>query len=295
MFDVAAKPGISEVLTGRADLSEAAQRAPRTPCLRVVTTGGTASAGGLLQSQFLRDMLSVLRQQAEYIVIEAPSTASSADAQSLASLADAAIVVVELRRTSYAQLFDATDQLRRVGTPVLGSVVLARLSRPRRTGSSPDSVAPATRAPASRTSGSRKQRPAGAGANGRRADIPAPPTMVVRRIPTASTGAVDESTKAWHHDERAASEYAAAEHTAGEYATVEQPADEHVAAGHTAAGHAGGEREGHREPAHIGFVDGDDFDEGVAYGSGRSRRWTGHGQATGIMAALTEDGLDGSR
>jgi hypothetical protein len=103
------------------------QRTPRIPSLRVITTGGTATAAGLMQSQRLRDTLEALRRQAGYIVIEAPSTSSSADAQSLASLADAAILAVELRRARRPALLDAAEQLRRVGTPLLGAVVLPRL------------------------------------------------------------------------------------------------------------------------------------------------------------------------
>ncbi|WP_432831733.1 lipopolysaccharide biosynthesis protein [Dactylosporangium sp. CA-092794] len=131
MLGVRAVPGLSDVLAGRFSLSSATQRAPRHPNLSVVTTGGTASAGGLLQSQALRDTLATLRERAAYVVVEAPSTATSADAQSLASLADAAIVAVELRRTRNTELADAADQLRRVGTPLLGAVVLPRLAAPR--------------------------------------------------------------------------------------------------------------------------------------------------------------------
>ncbi|WP_238012574.1 Wzz/FepE/Etk N-terminal domain-containing protein [Dactylosporangium sp. AC04546] len=131
MLGVRAVPGLSDVLAGRFSLSSATQRAPRHPNLSVVTTGGTASAGGLLQSQALRDTLATLRERAAYVVVEAPSTATSADAQSLASLADAAIVAVELRRTRHTEVADAADQLRRVGTPLLGAVVLPRLSAPR--------------------------------------------------------------------------------------------------------------------------------------------------------------------
>ena len=57
---------------------------------------------------------------------------SSADAQSLASLADAAILAVELRRARRPALPDAAEQLRRVGTPLLGAVVLPRLAAPAR-------------------------------------------------------------------------------------------------------------------------------------------------------------------
>ncbi|GII24152.1 tyrosine-protein kinase domain-containing protein [Planosporangium mesophilum] len=179
LFDVAPVPGLSDLLTHRASLAEAAQRTPRTPALRVITTGSTASANGLLQSQSLRDALSTLRQQAEYVVIEAPSTASSADAQSLASLADAAILAVELRRTRHAQVVDATEQLRRVGTPVLGAVVLPYLGRPEpATAPEPPVVAsPAPLPPAA--TGESAPREAGDDAKTQVLDSP---TVIFRRI-----------------------------------------------------------------------------------------------------------------
>jgi Mrp family chromosome partitioning ATPase len=127
LLGVRATPGLSDVLAGKVALDEAVQQAPRNPWLRVLTTGGTASAGGLLQSPALRDTLDALRGEAEYVVIEAPSTAASADAQSLASLADAAILAVELKRSTHAEVVDAAEQLRRVGTPLLGAVVMPRL------------------------------------------------------------------------------------------------------------------------------------------------------------------------
>jgi Mrp family chromosome partitioning ATPase len=127
MLGVNAMPGLSDLLAGRITLGKAMQRTPRIPSLRVITTGGAAAAAGLMQSQRLRDTLQALRGQAGYVVIEAPSTSTSADAQSLASLADAAILAVELRRARRPALLDAAEQLRRVGTPLLGAVVLPRL------------------------------------------------------------------------------------------------------------------------------------------------------------------------
>jgi hypothetical protein len=121
------------VLAGRAQLARAVQRAPRHPGLRVVTIGGTSGAAGVLHTRTLRDVLAVLRRQADYVVIEAPATSTSADAQSVASLADAAILAVELRRTRYEQVSDAAEQLRRVGTAVLGAVVLPGLGKGGRT------------------------------------------------------------------------------------------------------------------------------------------------------------------
>ena len=120
-----AGPGLAEVLAGTASLDEAARRVPRVANLRVVTGGG-----GLLQSQALGAILARLRSGTGYVVVEAPSAAASADAQSLASHADTAILAVELRRTRHAEIVDAAEQLRRVGTPVLGAVVFPRLRKP---------------------------------------------------------------------------------------------------------------------------------------------------------------------
>ncbi|WP_285471474.1 Wzz/FepE/Etk N-terminal domain-containing protein [Actinoplanes sp. NBRC 101535] len=131
MLGVSAVPGLSDLLAGRVGLSRALQRTPRIPSLRVITTGGAATAAGLMQSQRLKDTLQALRGQGGYVVIEAPSTSSSADAQSLASLADAAILAVELRRSRRPALEDATEQLQRVGTRLLGAVVMPRLTVPR--------------------------------------------------------------------------------------------------------------------------------------------------------------------
>ena len=164
MLGVAAVPGLSDVLAGRMPLNQATQRARHYPSLRVLPAGGNASAGGppsqspalqspalqspALQSPALRELLVRLRAEGEYVVIEAPSAAASADAQSLASQADAAIVAIELRRTHHLEVVDAAEQLRGVGTPLLGGVVFPRLRR----ASAPPPIAPPVAPPVSRSS-----------------------------------------------------------------------------------------------------------------------------------------------
>jgi hypothetical protein len=112
----------------------------------------TASASGLLQSQALRSVLQALRAQTEYVVLAAPPTTASADAQSLARLADLAVIVVELRRARHAAVADAADQLRRVGTPLLGAVVVPPGRRhPEAAGPADAAAGPAARPPRTRT------------------------------------------------------------------------------------------------------------------------------------------------
>jgi len=130
VFDVGDIPGLTDVLTGRVSLSRALQKAARLPRLRVITPGGTASAAGLLHSEGARNTIHALRRQARYVVIEAPATASGAEAQSLARVADAAILVVETGRSRHAQVNDAVQQLRVIGTRILGAVVLGPVLSP---------------------------------------------------------------------------------------------------------------------------------------------------------------------
>ncbi len=54
MLGVRSIPGLSDVLAGRVVAEHGDCSAPRAPEPQVITTGGTASAGGLLQSQALR-------------------------------------------------------------------------------------------------------------------------------------------------------------------------------------------------------------------------------------------------
>lgn len=129
LFDVADIPGLADVLAGRTTLPRIVQPAARQPRLRVVTPGGWArGAGVLLQSEGARSVLRALATRIRYVVVDAPSTASGADAQSLASAADAALLVVELGRTRHDQVADAVTQLARVGTRLLGAVVVPRVT-----------------------------------------------------------------------------------------------------------------------------------------------------------------------
>lgn len=126
IFDLADIPGLTDVLAGRTSLPRAVQGSARHPRLRVVTPGGTGSSGGLLQSEGARSILRQLATRSRYVIVDAPSTASGADAQSLAARADAALLVVELNRSRHDQVADALTQLSRVGARVLGAVVVSR-------------------------------------------------------------------------------------------------------------------------------------------------------------------------
>jgi Mrp family chromosome partitioning ATPase len=132
LFDVADIPGLTDVLAGRTALPRVVQPVARQPRLRVVTPGGwgVGAGGALLQSEGARSVLRALATRIRYVIVDAPSTASGAEAQSLAAGADAVLLVVELGRTRHIQVADAVTQLTRVGTRLLGVVTVPRLPEP---------------------------------------------------------------------------------------------------------------------------------------------------------------------
>ncbi|MFC7481340.1 hypothetical protein ACFQX7_16700 [Luedemannella flava] len=198
LFQVASGPGFTDVLAGRATLTSALQPTHRNSRLTVITTGGTATAAGLLQGEDVRTVLTALCEQTEYVIIDAPSTASSADAQSLAGLADAAIITAERNQCRVAQVADAAQQFARVGTPLLGAVLLPAVRLAATAGARaaatptvrqgpPPAEAPGTPAPATPpppTCGTTTRRRPAASPRSTRASIPPRRSS---RAPTATT------------------------------------------------------------------------------------------------------------
>jgi Mrp family chromosome partitioning ATPase len=118
-------PGLSELLLGWAELRDAVRKAHGTPTLSVITAGGNAeSAAELLQREQMARLISSLREKLRFTVIEAPSPEWGADAQALAELADAALMVVEKPRARYDQVRDGVRRIDRMGAAVMGAVVL---------------------------------------------------------------------------------------------------------------------------------------------------------------------------
>ena len=82
----------------------------------------------LLSSPRMRDLVEVLRQEADAVVMDSPPALVVTDATLLAALADGTILVVEAGRTRSAALHQAVDGLSRATDRVLG-VVLNKMGR----------------------------------------------------------------------------------------------------------------------------------------------------------------------
>jgi capsular polysaccharide biosynthesis protein len=130
-------PGLTEVLTGGLPAAETRQRPAAAPRLRVITPGAAAGPQAEdLPLDAVERLLDQLRGTSRWILIEAPPVASGPDVYTLAHVADAAVLVTEVRRVRTGQLRDRAQQLEKMGVPVLGTVLLPPPQAP-----SPDAAA----------------------------------------------------------------------------------------------------------------------------------------------------------
>ena len=125
------RDGLAEVLNGTATVERAARSLPGLPTLRVLGPGYDAhQADALLQTTSLRRLVDQLSRSAAYVVIEAPPTALSAAAQTLAPVAEAAILVVDQGVTTSREVADAQAQFTAMRRPVLGAVLATYRTQP---------------------------------------------------------------------------------------------------------------------------------------------------------------------
>jgi capsular polysaccharide biosynthesis protein/Mrp family chromosome partitioning ATPase len=76
-----------------------------------------------------RALTSQLRRDARYVIIEAQAADDGADTFALGEFADAAVVTIEVARTTKSEAIDCVRRLRQLRTPVLGAAILPALGK----------------------------------------------------------------------------------------------------------------------------------------------------------------------
>ena len=115
--------GLSDVLSGRAELSDVLQRAPHEPNLFVLTAGSVPpNPSEVLGSDRMRKLLTDLAVHAT-VIIDAPPLLPVTDAAVLTNQSDGAILVVSLGKTTYDLLDKSIDTLSKAGGRALGVVI----------------------------------------------------------------------------------------------------------------------------------------------------------------------------
>jgi polysaccharide biosynthesis transport protein len=120
------RSGLSNVLTGRADLQQAITRSPLIPSLSILPAGTPPpNPAELLASMNTRDLLEALRPEFDHIVIDTPPTLSVTDAVVLSTRADAVVLVIRSGRTTKQALRRAREVLFRVNARLTGVLLNA--------------------------------------------------------------------------------------------------------------------------------------------------------------------------
>jgi len=118
--------GLSNVLTGSADLQQVVTRSPLLPNLVILPAGTPPpNPAELLASPDMQDLIERLRDQYDHIVIDTPPALSVTDAVVLATRADAVVLVIRSGHTTKQALRRAREILGRVNAKVTGVLMNA--------------------------------------------------------------------------------------------------------------------------------------------------------------------------
>lgn len=122
-LDLVGTVGFSTVLSGNASLDQALQKT-RFPNLTVLTAGSVPpNPSELLGSQAAKKLLSELRMQFDYVIVDSTPLLAVTDATILAADADAVLIMTRYGRTTRDQLTHAIGNLESVGAPLRGAVL----------------------------------------------------------------------------------------------------------------------------------------------------------------------------
>lgn len=123
-FGLANTVGFTSVLVGDAGLSTALQRVPGMDRLRVLASGPIPpNPSELLASDRAGELLTVLAQQADVVLIDAPPVLPVTDAAVLANRVDATLLVVTANQTTQKHVARAAEILGQVDAPLVGTVL----------------------------------------------------------------------------------------------------------------------------------------------------------------------------
>lgn len=123
-FEVANSKGLTTWLSGERDLDNLLQSYPKTPNLKILTSGpAPPNPAELLGSEEMRRLLGLLSERFAHIIIDSPPAISFTDASILSTMVDGVMLVVHGGRSSRAVVRRAKQQLLDVGAHIFGVVL----------------------------------------------------------------------------------------------------------------------------------------------------------------------------
>jgi Mrp family chromosome partitioning ATPase/capsular polysaccharide biosynthesis protein len=124
MAGVPSGRGLTDVLAGDVPAEAVGRHPAAAPRLTVITPGTAETEAEDLRQDAVKHLLNGLRGEDRWVIIEAAPVTSGPDVYTLALTADAAILVAETPGTHSDQVLDSVEHLDKMGTTVLGAVLL---------------------------------------------------------------------------------------------------------------------------------------------------------------------------
>src|ERR1044072_6391684 len=123
-FEVPNSKGLTTWLSGERVLDNLLQTCPRTPNLKILTSGPVPpNPAELIGSEEMRRLLGQLSERFAHIIIDSPPAISFTDASILSTMVDGVMLVVHGGRRSRAVVRRAKQQLLDVGAHIFGVVL----------------------------------------------------------------------------------------------------------------------------------------------------------------------------
>lgn len=119
------EPGLSAILGEDVEQQEAFSPSPVATRLGVVTAGAPVNnPSGLVVSPAFQNLLTALGNQADVVLVDAPSVLDSSDAMSIAAMVDGVVLIGQYGSTNRDDMFQTSESLRQDGIPLLGIVMI---------------------------------------------------------------------------------------------------------------------------------------------------------------------------
>jgi len=126
LFNLEKKGGLNELLTGGVNLSDTIKKT-EVQNLSVITSGVPPSnASSIFQSKLLDSLLEQMKQQADWVLFDAPPIHSYNDASALATKVDGVIMVLQAESTRWEVAQSARERIESDKVKLLGAVLNRR-------------------------------------------------------------------------------------------------------------------------------------------------------------------------
>jgi succinoglycan biosynthesis transport protein ExoP len=124
VFDVGRRPGLSDLLAGRACLDEVAVQVTRVPGLRLITSGYvTAKSAEIFRQDRLDQVFRHMRVEADVVVVAGAPVLEVSHTIALARASDIVTMVADVRHTDREAVSDAVREIRATGPRTIVGVL----------------------------------------------------------------------------------------------------------------------------------------------------------------------------